>query len=60
MVAGYRIPTLCRHPYAYVFILLFFSPSLYLTAAYAIGKHVPGSNLFPTVRTRSTTTKVLG
>ncbi|XTI84193.1 hypothetical protein V2W45_1225577, partial [Cenococcum geophilum] len=27
------------------------------TAAYAMGKHVPDSNLFPTVRTRSTTTK---
>ncbi|XTI82476.1 hypothetical protein V2W45_1353629, partial [Cenococcum geophilum] len=34
--------------------LLFFF-SLYQTAAYAMGKHVPSSNLFPTVRTRRPT-----
>ncbi|XTI93172.1 hypothetical protein V2W45_1429590, partial [Cenococcum geophilum] len=43
------------HPYTYVFILFFFFPSFYLTAAYTIGKHVPGSNLFPTVRARRPT-----
>src|SRR6266566_1542867 len=29
--------------------------SLYQTAAYAMGKHVPSGNLFPTVRTRRPT-----
>ncbi|XTI96176.1 hypothetical protein V2W45_1452211 [Cenococcum geophilum] len=36
--------------FLFVFILI-----LYLTAAYAMGKHVPGSNLFPTVRARRPT-----
>ena len=45
-----------RHPHAHVLFFLF--SSLYQAAAYAMGKHVPGGNLFPTVRTQSTTTKV--
>ena len=52
MVAGYRIPTLIGTlPYCFS---SFFS-SLYQTAAYAIGKHVPSGNLFPTVRSRRPT-----
>jgi len=37
-----------------MFLFVFIS-ILYLTAAYAMGKHVPGSNLFPTVRARRPT-----
>ena len=36
-----------------LFFVLFFS--LYQTAAYAMGKHVPNGNLFPTVRSRRPT-----
>ena len=53
-MAGYGIPTLIGAlPYYFSFVLLFF----YQTAAYAMGKHVPGGNLFPTVRTRRPTGK---
>ncbi|XTI93226.1 hypothetical protein V2W45_1430120, partial [Cenococcum geophilum] len=46
-------------PYKFLFLFQFFLfPSLYLTAAYAMGKHVPGSNLFPTQRVYLSTERV--
>ncbi|XTI86377.1 hypothetical protein V2W45_1381125 [Cenococcum geophilum] len=41
--------------FLFVFILIFLFNSSYLTAAYAIGKHIPGSNLFLTVQARRPT-----
>ncbi|XTI92521.1 hypothetical protein V2W45_1424196 [Cenococcum geophilum] len=41
--------------FLFVFISILLFDSSYLTAAYAMGKHVPGSNLFPTVRARRPT-----
>ncbi|XTI95974.1 hypothetical protein V2W45_1450661, partial [Cenococcum geophilum] len=41
--------------FLFVFISIFLFNSSYLTAAYAMGKHVPGSNLFLTVRARRPT-----
>ncbi|XTI84768.1 hypothetical protein V2W45_1370490 [Cenococcum geophilum] len=38
-----------------MFLFCFYFDSFYLTAAYAMGKHVPGSNLFLTVRARRPT-----
>src|SRR6266700_7528357 len=38
-----------------VIVSFCFFYSLYQTAAYAMGKHVPSGNLFPTVRTRRPT-----
>ena len=42
-------------PLLFFVFFFFFFYSFYQTAAYAMGKHVPSGNLFPTVRTRRLT-----
>ena len=50
----YEVLYMLQAPSCFFVSLLLF-PSLYQTAAYAMGKHVPSGNLFPTVRSRRPT-----